>query len=90
MKKNDFNFLSEEEILAKASSVDSPRKDVINCAIKILGEVATMNEICNFFKISRTHIYHGIDERKILTIKSGKKLLILTKTIANILENNDF
>lgn len=88
-KESDFYFMSDEEILARASSVDYPRKEIINCALKTLGDVATLTEISNFFKLSKSHIYRGIDERKILTVKSGVKLLILTKTVANILSNND-
>lgn len=54
-------------------------------ALKKLGELATMNDIQKYFKVSRNHIYRGIDERKILTFKTGKKVLIMTKTILNLL-----
>lgn len=87
--ETDFCFMSDEDILSRASSVDYPRKEVINCAVRTLGEVSTLKEICDFFKISKTHLYRGINERKILTVKSGARLLILTKTLANILDNND-
>lgn len=89
MKNDNFIFLTDEEILGRALAVDYPIKEIINCAVNSIGDVATMNEVCNFFKISRNKVYTGINRRKILTAKSGAKLLIITKTVANILNNNE-
>ena len=89
MKNDNFIFLTDEEILGRALAVDYPIKEIINCVVNSIGDVATMNEVANFFKISRHKIYRGINEKKILTAKSGAKLLIITKTVANILCNNE-
>lgn len=85
----DFYNLTEEEVLKIATPKNFSEKYILTKFLNEVGEVSTVRQISNFFKISKTHIYRGIEENRLIAYKSGSKTLVLSKTILNIVRKKD-
>ncbi len=83
--KTNFDFLTDEEIFSNATPKTFSEEQLLNLMLEKLGEIATIQEVCEFLKVSETHIYKAMEERKIIVFKTGKKNLIFTKSLLNII-----
>lgn len=58
----NFEFLSEKEILDKAKPLEYSEKVLLDSALKKLGEIISVKEKADFLGISKGSIYKYIDE----------------------------
>ena len=77
-----------KEYLLKASP---PRNDFERMLMekikKKLGTITSVKELSLFLKISRSCIYTAIDNGEILTVKYGRRKLIITEGLLPFLRN---
>ena len=83
----EFNFIIEKEIIEEGKPKEYSEEIIIKDALKNLGELATTKDIQKYFKMSRSYVYKGIEERKLVTFKVGAKTLIMTRTVLNLFRN---
>ena len=83
-----FELLTDEEILKKAKPHNYVEKIILDNALRILGENTTALKLAEYLNISKANVYKAIDERKIITYKIGRRHIIMTRSILNIIELN--
>lgn len=88
-RKMNFDFLTDEEILKNAKPKDFRERELLKIALENLGEFTTIKKLGEFFNLSQSYIYKSMEERKLISYKSGSKTLIMTKSILNIIHSRD-
>ncbi len=86
-----FEFLTDEEIIEESKiKKKSYIEDMLMKKIyRNYGEIATVQQVASYFKVSKSNIYKAIEERKIVAVKVGNKLLVVTSTLVNLLSGNE-
>ena len=84
-----FELLTDEEILKKAKPRNYMEKTILDNALRVLGENTTALKLAKYLNISKANVYKAIDERRIITYKIGHRLIIITRSILNIIEVNN-
>ena len=86
----DFSFLTDKEIIEEAKPKSYREKILLRDLTEKFGELITVQELCDYLKVSKANIYRAIEERKLISYKAGSKILIYTKTVLNHVRGNDY
>ena len=81
----NFEFLTDKEIIEGSKAKTYTENLIMRNLFKAFGEVATVQEVAKYFKISKSNVYRCIEARKIISVRVGNKLLIITKTLINLI-----
>lgn len=88
-KNIEYDFLTNEEIYKKAKPQNYMEKTIVETAVKHLGENTTAIKLAKYLNVSKSHIYKAMEERKIVSYRVGYRLVIMTRSILNIVKINE-
>ena len=81
-----FDFMDDREIIERAKPRNYSEEVLLETALKELGTYTTVEKLANFLNISKPLVYKFIDQKKLIKHKVGARVLILTRTILNVLK----
>ena len=81
-----FDFMDDREIIERAKPRNYSEEVLLQTALKELGTYTTVEKLANFLNISKPLVYKFIDQKKLIKHKVGERVLILTRTILNVLK----
>ena len=81
-----FDFMGDREIIERAKPRNYSEEVLLETALKELGTYTTVEKLANFLNISKPLVYKFIDQKKLIKHKVGARVLILTRTILNVLK----
>lgn len=85
-EKNNFEFLTDEEILERAKPKNEIDRLMLKSILVKFGELGELTSVARYLKVSRPFLYRALEERKILSVKMGVKRMIVMRTILNIVD----
>ncbi|NME36506.1 hypothetical protein [Fusobacterium sp. FSA-380-WT-3A] len=85
-EKNNFEFLTDEEILEKAKPKNEVGRLILKNILIKFGELGELASVARYLKVSRPFLYRALEERKILSVKIGVKRMIVIRSILNIVD----
>ena len=81
-----FDFMDDREIIERAKPRNYSEEVLLETALKELGTYTTVEKLANFLNISKPLVYKFIEQKKLIKHKIGARVLILTRTILNVLK----
>lgn len=81
-----FDFMDDREIIERAKPRNYSEEVLLETALKELGTYTTVEKLANFLNISKPLVYKFIEQKKLIKHKVGARVLILTRTILNVLK----
>lgn len=89
--KNDLFLydLTDESIIKKSEPMNKDEKTLLEILLKTFGDFASIPEISKTLKISKTYLYSAKNKRKFVTYLTGKKIVVLTKTLVHFMRTFD-
>jgi len=86
MENNLFMYdITDEEIIKKSEPINDDEKTLLNILLTTFGDFASIPEISETLKISKTYLYRAKNQRKFVTYSVGGRKVVLTKTLINFI-----
>lgn len=80
MNFSDFSYNFE-----KIKTRDKKEREIVKKLVAELGEFTEVKRVSETLKVSKTYIYKMIEENNIIYLRSGRRIIIYTRSLIAIL-----
>lgn len=81
--------IKDEDIIKDSNPRDDDERELLKMLIKNFGEFTSIAEVSKKFKISKSYLYVAREEKKFVSYKMGKRIIIMTKTLINFMRHDE-